>query len=86
MAKSKAQPPIVCDDGANDVSMRFYVSDAASGNAPRVEVLFLRNGQEVDRLDAPASEFVTVTNQEKLDFRATAIKFRNEAYTKRGYV
>lgn len=89
MAKSKNQPPIVVKDGLNDVSMFFYVSDAASGNKPMVRVYLAPNDGNptpVQSADYEVASFSTLTANEKTGIRTVATKIRDEVFAKEGWV
>lgn len=86
MAKSFTQPPIVVDNGANDLSVTFYVSDAASGNTPRVAVQYMHNGQIVRVSDHAVSEYSTLTPTQKTNLRSMHLAIRDETFTLDGAI
>lgn len=86
MAKTLAQPPLTLDNGPNDLGMYFYISDAGSGNVPRVTVTYFRSGTAVRQSDHAISEYTTLTPAQKTSFRSMALAIRDETFTLDGAV
>lgn len=85
MAKTKQQPPIVVDNGTNDMSITFYVSDEASGHVPRLIVTMLRNGVPVISYDHAVSEYSSLTSNQKQNLRTMLTALRDETFTLEGF-
>ena len=79
--KTFPQPAINVDNGADDIRMTFYVSDASSGKVPRVILHYLSNGQQVRESDHALSEYTTLTPVQKTNFRAMVLTIRDETFT-----
>lgn len=80
---TKTQPALVARNGASDLSIRFYISDPASGSAPRVEVSLLGAGISVDHA---VSEYSTLTPANKTSLRTLLTAIRDETFTLEGFV
>ena len=81
MPKSKANAPTVLPDDANALSVQFYISDAASGNVPRVSFTYPQGAH----FDHAISEYTTVTPAQKTALRAILLALRDETFTLEGY-
>lgn len=86
MSKAKSAPAIVVDNGGNDVSVRFYISDASSGSKPRVVVSLLSSGVPVYSADHAISEYSTITPQQKASLLSILTAIRDETLTLEGFV
>lgn len=80
--RTRQPPPVVVDDSASKLEIRFYISDDASGNVPRLQ-LILSNGLTYDH---PMSDYSSLTNTQKNNLRAMLVALRDETLTLEGYV
>ena len=81
------QAPQTVLDGANDLSIRFYVADAASSppNHPRVAVeLHTEAGSRIN-VDRPVSDFTSLSGAQKAALRAALLSIRDEVLTLEGF-
>jgi hypothetical protein len=82
MPKTKPQPGSVLPNSANDVSVRFFISDPASGSVPMVETSFPAQGAIFTH---KLSEYTTLTPAQKSNLQTLVVALRDETFTLEGY-
>lgn len=88
MPKSRnLQVPQTVLDGANDLSIRFYLADAAATppNHPRVAIELVTIGGERLQVDRPVSDFSSLSGAQKTALRAALLSLRDEALLLDGF-
>ena len=87
MAWQKARGPKVARAGANDIGIRFYLSDAAAAppNTLRIEVQIPHEGDEPSGLQDFPITTSSLTPAQRTQLRALLTALRDEALTRGGY-
>ena len=71
-------------DGADDISIRFYI-DQGAGRAPRCEVRLPQDNGEQVWIDRPLSDFSNLTAPQKVTLRSLLTTIRDQALTLEGF-
>lgn len=86
MAKTRlVQVPQTVPDGADDISIRFYVAISANGSkVPSVHLHQETAGAPVV-IDRPLSDITSLTTNQKNNLRTMLTAIRDELYTLEGF-